>query len=94
MRVSDVLTLERNDLGLNPIANSEAEQVSDRLLVAEAMAEVFRVVQPVSGRYTVELSNQQDLKLPYPMLYVEALFLEGQDITEFRVLPQQMSMEP
>jgi len=93
MLVSDVLTIERHDLGLPPQANDEAEQMSDRLMVAEAMTEVFRAVQPKAGRHTAVLSNVQDLKLPYPMLTVGAMFLDGSDITSYRVLPQQMSVE-
>jgi len=93
MRVSDLLTLERNDLQMNPQANSEAEQMSDRMMVAEAMTEVFRMVKPRAGRHTVVLSNQQDIKIPWPMLTVDAMFHEGVDITSYRVLPQQMSVE-
>lgn len=94
MRVRDVLATARKRAGLpeSPSSNTgNTEYVMDLQIVALGTSEVIRKVQPEIARRTYELDgNQTEIHLPFPLLTVENLYLNGADLSSHRVAPQQM----
>lgn len=92
MRVRDLLADARLRIGHVVDYSSDEEKMADLAIVAEGMSTIVRKLQPEVIRNSVSLDGTKvELHLPYPLLTVEGLFLDGVDLTNSRVAPHQMN---
>jgi hypothetical protein len=91
MLVKDVLAMARRRAALPPSPRDDADKLEQRLAVSSGMAEIMRRAKPEVLRETYILDGSTNAVPFHKRAFsVEALFLEGEDITGARILPQQM----
>ncbi len=91
MRVRDILAIARKRAGLPTEHKDQADEMMDLMIVAREMSEIIREIQPGVDRRTFDLDGSTvEINLPYPLLTVENLILNGFDLSGYRVASSQM----
>lgn len=91
MRVRDVIAIARKRAGLPIEHGNQADEMTDLMAISEGMSTIIREIQPGVDRRTITLNgNEPEIHLPYPLLTVENIILDGQDLSTYRVASSQM----
>lgn len=91
MQVRDVIAIARKRAGLKVEHSNQEDEMLDLAAMAEGMSTIIREIQPGVDRRTMTLNgNEPEIHLPYPLLTVENLILDGRDLSNYRVASSQM----